>query len=352
MTTEFGAPKFACWLDGVELDETNLRHVVSVEFTEAQEKLDALTIQFAVPTVGREAVTGIAKLGAEFDVEIGYTGQGSTMTGSGDIVEISHNISPSAPWTISLTGLDGLNRLKGEAQSKVWEVTHADIVNQLASDAGLTAVVDDVESSPTHTLQDNLDNAVFLRQLARDHNYFVRVFDGELIFSRLSLAFEDEAVTVNWNQDVESIQLRASINDLVTNVGVKGRNYTEDSEVPGTGVIGDLESISGGQMGAQIVLDTFGERQHLIDNAARNQTSSADERAVREMQERAEKFLTGSITILGNPAARSGSLINVDGMHYPFQGPFLITQTTHTLEPGVGYRTKIDFQSNSFPEED
>ncbi len=353
--TEQGAARFKVSIDGIELVDEELRHVTSIEFTEAMDKLDALSMRLAVPTVEKWWVTALCNLGATFDIELGYSSDTALQKGSGDITEISWNQSPSAPQAISLTGLDGLHRLKGKAQSKVWDVGHNTIAEEIAGEHGMTPVVEGVDSSPTHTFQDNETDAVFLRNLAKDHHYFVRVQKNEagefeLRFGRLSLAYQPDTVTVTWGKDVESLQIRASINDLVTTTKVKGRNYSQNQDVEAE--CAEVTNISGGQTGVEIVQDVFGEQEHLIDHARRNQSSSATDRASSEMQERAQKFLKGNLTCIGRPEAVSGGMIEIEGLPWPYMGPFLITQTTHTLEPGVGYRTKIDFVSDSFPPEE
>lgn len=347
-----GAPTFALKLGDTQLDNTQLRHISSVSFTESMDKLDALTIQFAVPTVNQDEVFQHIDIGNTFELELGYAGAGTTRMGYGDITEVSHSISPSAPWTITLTGLDGLQRLKGKAVTKVWEEDHASIVRSIAGTHSLgTTNVSDVESSPEETFQDNVTDAVFLRRLATEHHYFVRVIDTELHFGRLSLESVTTPVEVEWNKEVENLSLRGSINGLVNTVQIKGANYTAsnpaiEAEFPA----GDLTpTIEGGEMGTTIVSRHFGEREHLVDNSNQNQSSDADTRARREMESRADKFLTGSMTVLGKPDAVSGAKIEIKGLKWPFTGPYLITQTTHTLTPGVGYRTKIAFKSNCWP---
>lgn len=348
--TEVGAPKFALTLDGWTLGDEELRHVVSIEFVEALEKLDALTVQFAVPTVDKWLVTDIAQVGIPFEVELGYASS-ATRKGFGDITEVSYGVSPSAPQTISLTGLDGLNRLKGKPRSKVWEVAHNQIVESIAGEHGLTPNVEGVDGSSEHTFQSNVDDAIFLKQLARDHNYFVRVEDDVLRFGRRSIAYES-TVTLTWGRDLEDVKIRASINDLKTVVKVKGRNYSQDQSVQAEAAATNLENISGGELGVDIAAATFGEREHLLDHARRNQSSNATDKATAEMQDISEKFISGSLTTLGRPEACSGGLVQIEGLPWPFMGPFLVTQATHTLEPGVGYRTKLDFLSNSYPPEE
>jgi len=350
--TAQGAPRFALKLGSTQLDNTQLRHIASISFTESMDKLDALSIQFAVPTVNRDEVFEHIDIGNTFELELGYAGAGTTRMGYGDITEVSHSISPSAPWTITLTGLDGLQRLKGKAETKVWEENHADIVRSIAGTHSMgTTNVSDVESSPEQTFQDNLTDAVFLRRLATEHHYFVRVIETELHFSRLSLESVTTPIEVEWNKEVESLSLRGSVNGLINNVQVKGSDYTASNPVVEAELSADelTPTITDGEMGASIVEEHFGTRDHEIDNAHHNQTSDADTRARREMEKRADKFLSGSMTVLGKPEASSGAKIEIKGLEWPFTGPYLITQTTHTLTPGVGYRTKIDFKSNCWP---
>ena len=44
-----------------------------------------------------------------------------------------------------------------------------------------------------------------------------------------------------------------------------------------------------------------------------------------------------------------GGKVEIKGLPWPFSGTFNIKQTKHTLEPGVGYRTTIDFFDASLP---
>lgn len=350
-----GAPRFALKLGGTQLDNTQLRHISSISFSESMDKLDALSIQFAVPTVNQNEVFDHIGIGNTFEIELGYAGAGTTRMGYGDITEVSHTISPSAPWSITLTGLDALHRLKGNAQTKVWEDTHSDIVRAIAGEHSMgTTNVSDVESSPEQTFQDNLTDAVFLRRLATEHHYFVRVIDTELHFGRLSLESVTTPLEVEWNKEIENLSLRGSINGLVNTVQIKGSNYTASNPaIEAEYAASELTpTIERGQLGTDIVAEHFGDREHLVDNARRNQSSDADTRARREMESRADKFLTGSMSVLGKPDAVSGAKIEIKGLKWPFTGPYLITQTTHTLTPGVGYRTKIDFKSNCWPPTD
>ncbi len=348
-----GAARFGLTLGSTELDNTQLRHINSISFTESMDKLDALSVVFAVPTVDQDKVFDLIDLGNTFEVELGYPGAGTTRMGYGDIMEVSHSISPSSPWSITLTGLDGLHRLKGKAETKMWEEEHGSIIESIASTHSLGITnVSAVDGSDEETFQDNQTDAVFLRRLATEHHYYVRVVKDELHFGRLGVEEVTETIKVDWNKEVESLSLRGSLNGLISSAKATGRDYKASStqEVIGSFDSTDIQATAeGGQLGVDIWNEKFGTREVEVDNSRRNQSSAANERARREVEDRADKFLSGSMTILGKPEAQSGEKIEIDGLKWPFTGPFLITQTTHTLDPGVGYRTKIDFRANCWP---
>jgi hypothetical protein len=57
-------------------------------------------------------------------------------------------------------------------------------------------------------------------------------------------------------------------------------------------------------------------------------------------------FLTGEVTMDGNPKAVPGKTIQFDGFGKAFSGKYLITAATHTYRTEEGYRTTIAFARN------
>jgi hypothetical protein len=57
-------------------------------------------------------------------------------------------------------------------------------------------------------------------------------------------------------------------------------------------------------------------------------------------------FLTGEVTLDGNPKAVPGKTIEFEGFGKSFSGKYLITSATHTYRPEEGYRTTLAFSRN------
>ncbi|MFH1466863.1 MAG: contractile injection system protein, VgrG/Pvc8 family [Pseudomonadota bacterium] len=343
-----GGAFFSLKLGGTKLDAALLAHVVSISFVEGLDKLDSLSVQLAIPPVKRAKVLALCKVGQPFEVQLGY-GDSAAMQGYGDIVEVRHGIGADAPWTVTLRGVDGLHRLGSAQKPRIFsELSHADIVKKVAGDAGFSADVQGVSTTPEAVFTQAESAAKFLRRLARENNYFVRVVEKKLSFGRRNQPAGGK-VTLEWGKDLEQIDLTANLQGLYTTVRVVGHDEKSDKPIEAKATDSDLKKISGGEVGAALYKSAFGEQIHQIPDAPYQSTSAATAKAKAELQEKAEKFLGGTITCRGTPTAHSGGTVTCKGLPWPFTGPFLITETTHTLEPTSGYRTTITIASDSLP---
>ena len=72
------------------------------------------------------------------------------------------------------------------------------------------------------------------------------------------------------------------------------------------------------------------------------------ERAIGELQRGAESFLTGVMTVSGNPDARPGAKLEIEDAPWPLMGPFLIRSTTHYFTSN-NWESEIEFFSDSLP---
>lgn len=347
-------PYFELRLNGRSLQGSSLRHLLRVELKESQTDLDAVTIQLAVPENPRE-VLALAEPGSSFEVLLGY-GRTPLRSVYGDIIEVSHSRATSAPWTMTLQGVDCLHRLKDRQAAQAWTGTHSDIVKQIAGECGFDEEVEAVSTTGGVAVQLEEDYATFLSRLAKVNNYFVRIEKAKagdarptLRFGRRSLSLLDTPLTLTWGKELEKVDVKYSLEGVVSQVVVKGRNYAQDKDFDGQASIGDLRRISGGETGAELAQRAFGATTYTVDNSPDAQTTDAKAKATAELQDRAEKFLTGSADCVGMPQARSGAKLVIQGASWPLSGEFLIEETTHSFDPGGGYRTSLTFYSDSLP---
>ncbi len=339
-----GPPVFELSLGGRSLSASALRHLVSAEITESTDELDSLSAQIVIPGAGGE-VLELARPGAPFEVRLGY-GDETVREIEGFIVDVAHTRSTSSPWSVSLRGVDELYRLKQSGTSRIWKGSHADIARAIARRYGLKPRVEEVDGE-TYELQEDADDATLLRQLAVANNYYVRIVNRTLYFRRRST--EDQTtVTLTWGRDIEDLNLTWSIEGIPTEVLVEVRDPTQDETIRGRATARDLRGISGGTSGIARVQQAFGRVRKVISNGKETTPSRAKARARAELQRAAERYAKGSVTCPGRPEAKSGGLLRLEGLG-PLAGTYYIHQTRHALEGGGGYRTTIEFGSDSEP---
>lgn len=347
-------PFLDLWINGRSMQAGLLRHLISVEVTESVSELDSVSIQLAVPELPFE-VLSLAQPGSRFEVFLGYNAI-PIRSISGDIVEITHEHSTTGARTLTLTGLDSLHRLQNHQAASALTGTHSAIVRAIASECGFIPDVQEVNATEGGALRLEEDYATFLMRLARANNYFVRIEKNgphdpkpTLRFGRRSLPALHLPVVLVWGLNTEKVNVHYSLKDLVGEVVVRGRDYTQDVSLDGRANSAHLRRISGGETGVELSTRAFGSTRHTVDNSPDSQSTGVQDRAVAELQQRAEHFLSGDADCLGMPEARSGAEVFIEGAGWPLSGRFLIEKTTHSFDASSGYHTTIHFYSDSLP---
>ena len=319
-------------------------HVRRVEYIESLDRLDLLLIELELNRNTDPKLTlSQFQVGKPFKLDL-CEGDSVVWSTEGDLIEVSHERT-SQGHRLLVLGVDGLHRLRGSPEPKLWEASHADIVRQIGQRHGLTVQADGVSTQAGHELQEDTD-ALFLRKLAREHNYYVRVLGKELHFKRWQP--QGAAIQVSWGAELQEISVRAGLQDLVTKVTVQGYDALQDQAITGTASTTDAKNISGGDTGVALAKKLFGELPLSLNHQGYIAASNATARAKAELQRRAERFVQGRARLQGHPKARAGRPLKITGAGWPFDGTFLAREVRNILQPS-GYHTAIDFVSDSLP---
>ncbi len=134
----------------------------------------------------------------------------------------------------------------------------------------------------------------------------------------------------------------------VSTVIVRGYDPANKREIIGRAGSGDEEAKMGSnQVGAQVAASAFGTQTEevRIDRPIASQ-EEADQRARAIYNQRALQLVTGSGSTIGTPDLRAGAVIELDGLGPRFNGPYYVTQTTHTLG-AAGYTTSFAVKRNA-----
>lgn len=331
-------------------DRSIMRYVERIEYYEAFDRLDALVVDMSVHRQADSAkILEKVVPGADFAVEL-IEDDAVKQEGVGDVLEVKHLKRQRGGHELKIVGLDGLHRLRGNQPAQLWETSHKDIVSAIATRHSLKAVADGVSTTAGFTLQSDLGDAIFLRNLARQHNYLVRVLKGksgmELHFARRATSGAD--VVCEWGTEILEMSLRASLDGIVTKVTVHGYDPQTDQMVKGEATDTDTAKITSSDTGVALWKKAFGEQTLILNHSGHTAATNAKAHAAAELQQRAERFVSGRVVVPGRPDAVSGRKLTVKNAGWPMTGDFLIRETRH-ISTALGYRTIIDFISDSLP---
>lgn len=350
MTTKLTGMKL--YVDGSEVKPAVAQFMTSMEVSESLEQMDLIEARFTIPPTGspRDAVLKLAKHGAKVKVELCEDGS-AKRTLEGLLVEIGYGGSEASGMEMTLRGLSDLTKLKNSSMSIVHEGNDAAVVKKIAGGAGLGADIQGVDGSAEFQFQPNLTNAEVVQQIAKRNNYVFRVDQGKLVFSRVTKAGAGAKVKVPW-LSVSSFSVNQSLDGLVTDVTVTGKDLKANKWLKGQAKAGDIAKISGGKSGTDLAKKTFGKVEYLIDHTDDADQSQLVAVAKGELQRRAERFVQGEFTCKFQPAARSGAQVEItDPLHWSAKGPFIIREVSHLWDVADGYRSRISFISDSLPSE-
>ncbi len=341
------AYNFSLSFDRKPVDDWLAGEIRYLEWVESIDEMDAISVSIDVPHgKNRDKAFALAKAGSSF--ELSLSNAAGTLTASGDIVETSIRSTVGGNFEIVLRGLERLHRLRGSQAPKLWTGPPNSWFTTIASRHNMIAKAQGVDGSAPAQLQASEDDAVFLKRIAREYNYYVRVEGKQLQFGRRHVP-NGAAVTVPFDR-VLRMNFENSLFDAVTKVTVIGSDPSmANPDIRGVALPAKLKKISKGADAAAQRKSAFGERHLIIASATAGQLSLAQALAAAELQKRAETFVVGSIEVDGTPTAGSGQSVTLKDAPWPLNGPFLIRQARHSIRPG-SYTTTMEFISDSLPQ--
>lgn len=240
---------------------------------------------------------------------------------------------------------DGLQGLRMARRTRTFsDSSTADIAAQIAREHGLTAQVDLDGPNRTVAAQVNQSDLAFVRGLARGD-------DGEVWLDGTSLHVarrpdrHQGAVSLRYGSDLLSFSVRADLSHQVSELAVTGWSVADKgavNESADSGALGaELGTLTGG---SRVLDDSLGARRERVVRAMPLASDDARAWAKAAYLERARRFVCGSGTTGGTPAARVGATLTLDGLGTVFNGDYYVSRARHTYDLVHGYRTHVDVE--------
>ncbi|MDU7903757.1 MAG: contractile injection system protein, VgrG/Pvc8 family, partial [Enterobacter hormaechei] len=272
--------------------------------------------------------------GDTLTLKMGYQGEKLLSCGTFSIDEIEVS-SPASVVAIRGVATSVNNALRTKSSRGFESTTLAAIAGRIAKKHQLK-LVGSIESIKIDRVTQYAETDVsFLRRLASEYGYAVKVVSDQLIFSHLATLRGQEPVKQLKPQDVSSFSLRDTINRVYKSAKVKHQKSSDKKLIAYEVAGGTSESDK------QVKLAKVTSADSLKVNSRVSDPDSARIKADSALARHNEYQQNGSLTLMGTPQLTAGNKIELVGFGQ-LSGPWLITTARHAFDRNSGYITELE----------
>ncbi|EMK0351735.1 phage late control D family protein [Citrobacter amalonaticus] len=331
--SEVLTPIFTLWYLKKDITSDITPYVTRVTYSDnIKNESDTIEVELD-DTDGRWLDKWYPGKGDTLTLKMGYQGEKLLACGTFSIDEIEVNSPPS---TVSIRGVATSvnNALRTKSNRGFENTTLAAIAGRIAKKHKLT-LVGSIEVIKIDRITQYAETDVaFLRRLASEYGYAVKIVSDKLIFSHLATLRSLEPVRQLTPQDVARFSLRDTINRVYKSASVK--HQKSDTKKLIVYEVDGGTSDSGKQLKGKVTsADTLKVNSRVSDpDSARIKADSA-------LASHNEYQQSGSLSLMGASQLTAGNKIELTGFGQ-LSGPWLITTARHSFDRNSGYATELD----------
>jgi uncharacterized protein len=388
-TTEtFYVPTVQLVVRGQPLGAEVIRDLIEVTYKDNVNEIDNFSIEinnwdadyqtfkFAPPLkTADQDFTGIFDPGTEIELWMGYQNQGNMRRMMvGIITSLEPNFTESGAPTLTISGLNEIQQLRGEQHTYSWTNTSdSDIATELGNkpvqqgQPGLGIPVDtnpaSDESADPFVFMNNQYDIVFLLERARRHGYEMYLEDNpetgkKSLYFGLSQSNGNAPVyQLEWGRSLISFKPTLSTAKQVNQVTVRGWDRTGNQKIEVNYTLQNLWKDQGKSQ-AEItrlgqIAKAYANRTEVVTKPPVRTVAEAKQLARATLEDQSKRLIEATGATLGLPDLRAGCALeiigfgiqtdadgNLSGTSSDFDGEYYVTESTHTIGSG-GYRTQF-----------
>lgn len=253
----------------------------------------------------------------------------------GEITAVEPHFEPGMQVSLTIRGYDKSHRLNRGTITKTFvEQTDSDIVNTIASAAGLSASVDATSEVRPSVFQHGLTNLEFLQFLAKRNGYKVWVDDRTLYFKKGT--HTTSQIELTWGDNLIEFAPRVSISRQVEKVIVKGWDVKQKKEIVGQATSSTTHpSINVGGSGGTVAKSKISSAEYVEVTRPVSTQAEADNLAQALLDEINGGFVEAEGLARGNGQIVAGTKILVNNIGSKFSGTYAVTSATHHYSKGI-----------------
>jgi phage protein D len=329
-----------------QANDTVTAQLLSMEMREQEAGMSALEMRFS--NFG-SFNTGLAdlvfedgavlKLGASVLVYAGVVSS-PTEIFRGKITAIEGRYSDSGPPDLMVLCEDALQAARMKRRTKNWDATTlGDIAQQVATNLGLTAVLNGLDANIGDQLQLNESDLHFLRRLLARYDADLQVVGTELHAAPRAQA-QRNTIEIDLNSQLREVRVLADLAQQVTQITATGWDYGQGQSISVTSQTTSFGPGSG-QHGGNWLQQTLGTRSEQVARAANLNSQEAQSLVDAELAQRTRTFVVARGVSEGNPNLRVGTYLTLGGLGARFSNTYYVTSTVHQFDTKGGYQTRF-----------
>lgn len=282
----------------------------------------------------------LLSLGAEIRVNCGDENDPREIF-RGSITGLEMLIEEGAQPELVVLAEDRLQTARMQRRTRVFnDSSVADIVDRLAAELGLTAVVHQLDRSLLVVSQYNESNLAFLRRLLARYDSDLQVVGDELHVSARGEVRRNE-LSLDVNSQLTSVRLLADLSQQVTEVTFSGWDVAQGQPITTSCDSNVAVGPGQGSTGSQVLSNTLGARSEHIGNATVVDEAEAQALVDGCFARRERGFVGVQGCAVGNPELRVGSHVTINGAGPRFNNTYYVCGACHRYDDVEGYRTEF-----------
>ncbi|HEX5182421.1 MAG TPA: phage late control D family protein [Allosphingosinicella sp.] len=285
------------------------------------------------------------KLGAGVRVFAGAAEDNAKEIFDGQITAIEAEVREAGPPLFTILAEDRLFPARRKRRSRLFESKSlSDVINQVASDYGLTPQIrDGLDTGTRDWMQVDETDLAFLRRILDTSDADMQVVGDKLQVGRTG---KDQRALVPLapGDTLKWARMTADIADQVSKVRIATWDAKQGSAVDATKDAGGFGPGTG-KTGKDVLADKFAEVVMQLGRMGPMSDADAENRAQYEADRRSRAFVTITGTATGNGQIRIGTWIELSSVSAQFANQYSVTRAVHRWDRKSGYLTDFDAQS-------
>jgi phage protein D len=279
----------------------------------------------------------VLDFGKDFEIKLA-----SDSLFKGKIMGLEANFPEGQSPEISVLAEDRFQDLRMTRRTRTFaDASDADVINQIATDHGLTPEVD--VSGPTYKVlaQVNQSDLAFIRDRARSIDAEVWMA-GNTLHAKAHTGRNGEKLDMTYGNQLREFTVLADLAMQRTSVAVNGWNISSKSALQFEATDSAISSeLNGDTSGVSILQSAIGQRKEALAHTVPLNDQEAQFEAEAFFKMSARRFVVGRGVAETSKSLRAGSQLDLKGLGPLFNGKYYVAEVKHIFDSTKGLRTEF-----------